>query len=86
MGVPRVEAPAAPERRDRASRSEGPKASALPVPAALAIPDYDGLSASQVVSRLPGLDPAELHAVRDYEVAHRARKTILTKIARLDGA
>lgn len=49
----------------------------------LAIPDYDSLSASQVVPRLAGLSPDELEAVRDYESAHRGRKTILNKISQL---
>ncbi len=51
--------------------------------AALAIPDYDSLAASQVVPRLAGLAPAELDAVRGYEAAHRGRKTILNRIAQL---
>jgi hypothetical protein len=51
----------------------------------LAITDYDSLSASQVVPRLDGLSDAELAAVRDYEAAHRGRKTILSKIAQLQG-
>jgi hypothetical protein len=50
---------------------------------ALAIPDYDTLSASQVVPRLGGLDSDELEAVRRYEAAGRGRKTILNKIAQL---
>jgi hypothetical protein len=49
----------------------------------LAIPDYDGLSASQVVNRLAGLAPGELEAVRAYEAAKRGRKTILSKVAQL---
>ena len=49
----------------------------------LAIPDYDSLSASHVVNRLPGLTPGELEAVRRYEAAHRGRKTILNKVAQL---
>jgi hypothetical protein len=54
------------------------------LPAAeLAIPDYDSLSASQVVTRLAGLSAAELDAVRAYETANRGRKTILSKIAQL---
>jgi hypothetical protein len=51
--------------------------------ASLAIPDYDGLSASQVVNRLAGLSPVELSNVQGYEVAHRGRKTILSKVAQL---
>ena len=56
-----------------------------PGAADLAITDYDSLSASQVVPRLEGLADAELAAVRDYEAAHRGRKTILNKIAQLQG-
>lgn len=52
-------------------------------PATLAIPDYDSLSASQVVPRLASLNPDELDTVRLYELAKRGRKTILGKIAQL---
>lgn len=51
----------------------------------LPIREYDGLSASQVVSRLTGLTPAELGAVRAYEEASRGRRTILLAIDRLLG-
>ena len=54
-----------------------------PEAAELAIPDYDSLSASQVVPRLQGLAGDELEAVRSYEAAHRGRKTILNRIAQL---
>jgi hypothetical protein len=67
--------PAAPSRPP----ASGPGA------AALAIPDYDSLSASQVVPRLAGLTPAELEAVGAYEAAHRGRKTILNRVAQLQG-
>lgn len=49
----------------------------------LAIPDYDSLSASQVVPRLAALGPQELEAVWQYESAGRGRKTILNKIVQL---
>ena len=52
----------------------------------LAIPDYDNLSASQVVPRLGGLSSAELDDVLRYESAKRGRKTILNKIAQLRSA
>ena len=52
----------------------------------LAIPDYDNLSASQVVPRLAGLSTDELEAVRRYEATARGRKTILNKIAQLQSA
>lgn len=51
----------------------------------LAIPGYDSLSASQVVSRLAGLSPEELTAVGDYEAASRSRRTILNRVAQLKG-
>ena len=61
------------------------EADAVAVPGAgeLAIPDYDSLSASQVVPRLDGLSAEERDAVRRYEGAHRGRKTILSKLNQL---
>jgi hypothetical protein len=53
------------------------------VAATLAIPDYDSLSASQVVPRLESLSAAELDEVRAYESSNRGRKTILNKIDQL---
>ena len=58
----------------------------MPEVSSLAIPDYDNLSASQVVPRLGGLSDGELDAVRRYEAAERGRKTILNKIAQLRSA
>ena len=49
----------------------------------LAIPGYDSLAASQVVPRLAGLSADELAAVGAYESAHRARRTILTRVRQL---
>jgi hypothetical protein len=54
-----------------------------PEPSALAIPGYDSLAASQVVPRLAGLSADELAAVGAYERAHRARRTILTRVRQL---
>lgn len=51
--------------------------------ATIGIPDYDSLSASQVVTRLRGLAPKELDAVKAYEGATRARKTILNRVSQL---
>lgn len=63
-------------------------AETLPQPTAdnLAIPDYDSLAASHVVSRLAGLRPRELSDVQQYELHHRGRKTILGKIAQLQAS
>jgi hypothetical protein len=75
---------------ERAVGRTDPSSQAAPGPvepgpdvADLAITDYDSLSASQVVTRLPGLTLDELEAVRAYEATHRGRKTILNKIVQL---
>lgn len=64
----------------------GGDAAAAPTTTDLAIPDYDGLSASHVVNRLAGLSASELEAVRRYEAANRGRKTILSKVAQLQAS
>ena len=74
-----------------APAAPAPAAEAAPTPTdtpaasadALPITDYDSLSASQVVSRLQGLAPDDLDAVRAYEAATRSRKTILNRITQL---
>jgi len=58
-------------------------APATPMARDLAIPEYDLLSASQVIDRLVGLARPDLLAVQLYETAHRARTTILGKISQL---
>lgn len=59
------------------------RAATAPSVEELPIPDYDELSASQVIERLDGLDAASLAAIRAYEAGHRGRNTILGKIAQL---
>ena len=49
----------------------------------LPIAGYDGLSASQVIERLEGMSRGALERVRVYELAHRARRTILASIDNL---
>ncbi len=56
---------------------EAPTAGELP------IADYQSLAAIHVVQRLPGLRDDELEQVRRFELAHRARRTVLAKIAQL---
>jgi hypothetical protein len=80
--VPAVAEPAAPAESD--ATVEALLASGrTPEEGELAIPSYNSLAASQVVSRLEGLTVAELEAVRRYEEAHRGRRTVLGKIALL---
>jgi hypothetical protein len=61
----------------RARRPAAASAADLP------IEEYDGLSASQVVSRLSGLTTEELRAIRAYEDGSRGRRTVLLAIDRL---
>jgi hypothetical protein len=63
-------------------RTEAP--AAPPEPGAdLPIAGYDQLAASQVVARLDDLDADDLAAVERYELAHRGRRTVLSKVAQL---
>jgi len=83
------DAPATSRRAETAHDDRPEPASAVDTTAqraeaqALPIPDYDELSASQVVERLDGLPVKHLAAVRAYEEAHRGRRTILFKIDQL---
>jgi hypothetical protein len=77
---PSSSSPSSPASSSSSSpSSNGPASGDLP------IPDYDSLAASQVVPRLEALSRLELAAVRAYETANRGRKTILNKIAQLQG-
>jgi hypothetical protein len=85
--APSVRAPsaapsAAPSVEEVSWQTDVPPAD-IPASDALPIPDYDELSASQVVERLEGLDRESLDAIRRYETEHRGRNTILGKIAQL---
>jgi hypothetical protein len=76
-------ATAADEPISVAGEGRGP--ADAPLAAALAIPDYDSLAASQVIPRLAALAPDELEAVRHYEASTRARRTILGRVTQLQG-
>ena len=69
----------------RARRAATGATTAAGAAQALPINNYDTLSASQIVPRLAGLRPDELARVRAYENAHRRRRTILGRIAQLQG-
>lgn len=70
-------------KRPAAKAKKAAATVATPDVGSLSIPEYDSLSASQVVSRLRGLDADALEAVRQYEAATRGRKTVLSKIQQL---
>jgi hypothetical protein len=78
-GVPEAPTPAPPT----ATPTPPPRPAGASSASGLAIPDYDELSASQVVDRLEGLPGGELEAIRAYETAHRGRNTVLGKIDQL---
>ena len=81
---PRSPSPASAPLADRLRlRLRQPSDVAAPPVEELPIPDYDELSASQVIERLDGLDADSLDAIRAYEASHRGRNTILGKIAQL---
>lgn len=71
-----------PPRRTTVAPPGPPSAPAHTLP----IPDYDSLAASQVVPRLASLTAEELEAIRAYEAAGRARRTILHGIAQLQAS
>jgi hypothetical protein len=84
--TPRPTAAAAGSALQAARKVAGVVADTIGDAATLAIPDYDGLSASHVVNRLASLSPVELESVRVYEMANRGRKTILSKVAQLQSS
>jgi hypothetical protein len=80
---PTVSTPSAPTTRSTTAPAGNGEPTAPDATGELPIPGYDLLSATQVIERLEGLARPELLAVRSYELAHRARTTILGKIAQL---
>ncbi len=87
--APAAASPASETIAGAPDETAAPSASALEptVPVHdLALPDYDSLSASQVIPRLRGLDPGELEDLRRYEAAGRSRRTILNKIDQLQSS
>src|SRR3954466_9055108 len=46
-------------------------------------PALDDLDAEEIIALLPSLDPGGLKALREHEIAHRGRRTVITAIERL---
>lgn len=86
QGAAAPSAPRTPAQPAAVAPAPAPSSARSDGAGALAIPDYDGLSASHVVNRLAGLSAEELEAVRRYEAANRGRKTILSKVAQLQSS
>ncbi len=86
LQVSNASAPTAPTAPDGTARAAvAPAAAPSSRSVDRAIPEYDTLSASQVVRRLESLGPSELEAVVDYESATRGRRTILHRAGQLLG-
>jgi hypothetical protein len=64
-------------------RAEGEIRGALGSASDLAIPNYDSLTAPQIVELLSGLPKAELAKIDGYERRHQNRKTVLHQLARV---
>lgn len=67
------------------SHAESPVESHVVVPLASELPlgDYESLAAIHVVERLGSLRDDEVELIRRFEAAHRARRTVLAKIAQI---
>jgi hypothetical protein len=74
---------AAPGAASSASAPANGDATHSNAPDGLPIPDYDLLSATQIIERLDGLSRGALDRIRGYELAHRARRTIVASIDQL---
>ncbi len=59
---------------------------ATPDARSLPIGDYESLAAIHVVQRLASLRDDEIQQIRQFEQTHRARRTVLAKIAQLQDA
>jgi hypothetical protein len=85
--APADDAVSEPPLREPAGEGTTDEASGVDAPdvASLAIPEYDSLAASQVIPRLAALAPDDLDAIRRYEISTRGRRTVLGRIAQLQG-
>ncbi|MDQ6804491.1 MAG: ferritin-like domain-containing protein [Actinomycetota bacterium] len=65
------------------ARAEGELKGVVASASDLAIPNYDKLSAEEIVSKLPELSQIDLSKIDAYERRHTNRKTVLDRIATL---
>lgn len=82
---PVVDTPVVETAADATPDATGDAAIEAPGADELPIAEYESLAAIHVVERLGTLHPDELELVRRFESAHRARRTVLAKIAQLQG-
>ena len=70
---------------EQAVAAVAPSGVAVPAAADLPISGYESLPALNVVERLGTLRADEVELIRRFEAANRARRTILAKIAQIQG-
>ena len=70
----------ATETPDTPEAPSATQPTSVPALVDLAIDSYATLSASQVAARLGGLSASQLEAVKQYEIAHRSRASVLNAI------
>lgn len=75
--------PAADIQHEVVTRPKESSIPAVPAPERLPIAGYDSLAASQIISRLQGLDDDELALIELHEQLNRHRRTVLSKLAQL---
>jgi hypothetical protein len=73
-----------PEAESPAARptAEPPVTEVVTEPAALPVPNYDGLSVASLRARLRNLDQSQVRMLLDYEKAHAGRPDVLTMFER----
>ena len=65
------------------ARAEGRVKGAVATEGDLAVAGYDGLTAEEIIARLPGLSQIELARIESYERRHQDRSTVLGRITAL---
>jgi ferritin-like metal-binding protein YciE len=68
-----------------AADAEGLVKGALASEEDLAIPNYDSLTADEIVQKLPSLSQVDLAKIEAYERKHQARATVLNRVSSLRG-
>jgi hypothetical protein len=86
---PGPDGPTTDESTTAAPKQAAKAAAAAPAdadsPVQLPIARYDELTAKEIIGLLDDLDPDQRDRIRAYETAHRARKTVIGKLDRLQG-
>ena len=77
--------PPPPPGRSQPEAPPPPAPAELPGATVLPIANYDELKAKEIIPLLDSLSADQRSVIRSHEGEHRARKTVLAKLDRLDG-